>query len=72
MKIIEKINACQTMRELDEMRIEIVHAIEAGEEPKILQQTFIKKKNSLKRKGHTRQNEGYELNDVIKYQDMKG
>lgn len=54
------------MRELDELRIEIVRAAESGEDFAELQSCFIKKKNSLRRNGHSRWKERYELNDVIK------
>lgn len=59
MEIIEKINGCETMRELDELRLEVVHAINNGADFAAVQTAFRKKKNSLKRHGHTRANEGY-------------
>ena len=71
--IFDRIKNCQTMRELDELRIDVVHAMESGEfDFNDLQKAFIKKKNSLKRNGHTRFKEGYSLNDVINDQKIKG
>lgn len=71
--IFDRIKSCQTMRELDELRIDVVHAMESGEfDFNELQKAFIKKKNSLKRNGHTRFKEGYSLNDVINDQKNKG
>lgn len=55
------------MRELDELRIEIVRAVENGEDFSTLQKAFIRKKNSLKRNGHSRWKEGYDLQEV--YED---
>lgn len=72
MKIIDKIKSCQTMRELDELRIEIIKAAENGEDFAEMQKAFISKQNSLKRNGHSRWKEGYELNDVIKQQKEEG
>lgn len=64
--IFEKIKDCSTMRELDELRIDVVHAMDSGEfDFNELQKAFIKKKNSLKRNGHTRFKEGYSLHDVL-------
>lgn len=54
MELIDKIKKCQTMRELAELRVEIVHAAENGEDFNALQKEFICKKNSLKRNGHSR------------------
>lgn len=60
------------MRELDELRIEIVGAVESGEEDFItLKKCFIKKQNSLKRNGHTRWKEGYKLSDIINQKEEK-
>lgn len=72
MELIDKIKNCQTMRELDELRIEIVRATESGEEFNTLQKAFIRKQNSLKRNGHSRWKEGYELQEIIKQQKMEG
>ena len=72
MELIERIKNCQTMRELDELRIEIISAADNGADFGELQQTFIRKKNSLRRNGHSRWKEGYELNDVIKQQKEEG
>lgn len=49
MGLIDKIKNCQTMRELDELRIEIIRAAENGEDFNALQKAFIRKQNSLKR-----------------------
>lgn len=54
MTLIEKISNCQTMRELDELRIEIIREVESGGDFETLQKTFIRKQNSLKRNGHSR------------------
>lgn len=70
--MIEKILSCQTMRELDELRIEIIKAAENGKDFVEMQKAFIKKQNSLKRNGHSRWKEGYELNDVIQQQKREG
>ena len=71
--IFEKIKTCQTMRELDELRIDVVHAMEAGESDFYeIQRAFIKKKNSLRRNGHTRRNEGYSWADVCNSKKDKG
>lgn len=72
MEMIDKINACRTMRELDELRIDIIHAAEAGEDFEAMQKAFISKQNSLRRNGHSRWKEGYELQDVIKKQKDEG
>ncbi len=72
MELIEKIKNCQTMRELDELRIEIIRAANNGADFEKLQKSFIRKKNSLRRNGHSRWKEGYELNDVIKQQKAEG
>lgn len=66
MDLLAKIKACQTMRELDELRCEIVKAAQANPSGfTTLQTTFIHKGNSLKRSGHTRSSEGYTLHEVI-------
>lgn len=65
MEIIEKINGCETMRELDELRLEVIHAVNSGADFATVQAAFRKKKNSLQRHGHTREKEGYELRDLI-------
>lgn len=72
MGMIEKIKACQTMRELDELRIDIIHAAEAGEDFEAMQKAFISKQNCLRRNGHSRWKEGYELQEVIKKQKAEG
>jgi len=73
MEIIEKIKACRTMRELDELRIDIIRESEAGNcNFTEAQKAFIQKQNSLRRNGHTRWKEGYTLNDVISDQKSKG
>lgn len=72
MELIKKIKDCKTMRELDELRIEIIRESESGGDFEALQKAFIRKKNSLKRNGHSRWNEGYELNDVISKQKQEG
>ena len=72
MGMIDNIKACQTMRELDELRIDIIHAAEAGEDFVAMQKAFISKKNSLRRNGYSRWKEGYELLDIIKEQKAKG
>lgn len=72
MELIDKIKNCQTMRELDELRIEILRAAENGEDFNTLQKTFIRKQNSLKRNGHSRWKEGYDLDEVIKQQKAEG
>lgn len=72
MELMDKIKNCQTMRELDELRIDIIKAAENGADFGELQQAFIKKQNNLRRNGHSRWKEGYELNDVIKQQKAEG
>lgn len=72
MELINKIKNCQTMRELDELRIEIISAAENGADFGEFQQEFIRKQNSLRRNDHSRWKEGYELNDVIKQQKAEG
>lgn len=64
MDLLEKIKGCQTMRELDELRIDIVISVQNRADFEVLQKAFIKKKNSLKRNGHSRFKEGYSLNNV--------
>ena len=51
MEIIEKINSCDTMPELDELRSEVVRAMRSdnGKDFETIQKSFIKKKNKLKR-----------------------
>lgn len=66
MDLISKIKSCQTMRELDDLRQEIISAVDGGADFLTLQKAFIKKQNSLRRNGHTRTKEGYTLNDVIR------
>ena len=66
MDLLSKIKGCQTMRELDDLRREIIDAANEGEDFPALQKAFIKKKNSLRRNGHTRTKDGYTLNDVIR------
>ena len=64
--IFDRIKECQTMRELDELRIDVVHAMQSGKYDFYeLQNAFIKKKNSLKRNGHTRFKEGYSIRDIL-------
>ena len=72
MTLIEKISNCQTMKELDELRIEIIREVESGGDFEASQKAFIRKQNSLKRNGHSRRKEGYELNDVIRQQKKEG
>lgn len=72
MELMDKIKNCQTMRELDELRIEIVRAAENGEDFNSLQKAFIRKQNSLKRNGHSRWKEGYKLQEIIKQQKTEG
>lgn len=72
MGMIDKINSCQTMRELDELRVDIICVAEAGEDFETMQKAFIRKQNSLRRNGHSRWKEGYELQDVIKKQKAEG
>ena len=60
------------MKELDELRIEIIREVESGGDFEALQKAFIRKQNSLKRNGHSRRKEGYELNDVIRQQKKEG
>lgn len=67
--LAEKIKGCNTMRELDELRIEIVRDTDNFVEN---QKLFIKKLNSLKRNGKTRFNEGYTLEDVTREQKKNG
>lgn len=66
MTLLAKIKACQTMRELDELRYEVVGAMQkdAGAFA-TLQTAFIHKKNSLQRHGHTRSSEGYTLGEIM-------
>lgn len=72
-KILEKIKSCQSMRELDEMRIDIIKAADSGRgDFDEMQKAFIKKQNSLRRNGHTRWKEGYSLNEVIEKQKKEG
>lgn len=70
--LLDRIKGCQTMRELDEMRIDIIKAADNGEDFETLQKAFIKKQNSLRRNGHTRWKEGYSLNEVIEKQKKEG
>lgn len=65
----ERIKGCNTMRELDELRIEVVRDMDNFTEN---QKLFIKRLNSLKRNGKTRSNEGYTLEDVTREQREKG
>ena len=65
----EGIKGCNTMRELDELRIEVVRDMDNFIEN---QKLFIKKLNSLKRNGKTRFNEGYTLEDVTREQKKNG
>lgn len=60
------------MRELDELRIEIIKAADGGADFEKLQKAFISKQHGLKVSGHSRWKEGYELNDVIKQQKVEG
>ncbi len=72
MDMIAKIIGCQSMRELDELRIAVIRAAEAGEDFESMQKVFIRKQNSLRRNGHSRWKEGYELQDVINKQKAEG
>lgn len=64
--IFEQIKACKTMRELDELRSDVVKAMESGDyDFREVQKAFIKKQNSLRRNGHTRGREGYSLKDIL-------
>lgn len=65
----ERIKGCNTMRELDELRIEVVRDMDNFIEN---QKLFIKKLNSLKRNGKTRFNEGYTLEDITREQRKNG
>lgn len=65
MELLDRIKSCETSLELDKLRREIVNATENGEDFTVLQKAFIKKKNSLKRNGHTAKLEGYSVNDLI-------
>ena len=65
MELLDKIKSCETSLELDKLRREIVKAAENGEDFTVLQKAFIKKKNSLKRNGHTARLEGYSVSDLI-------
>ena len=65
MELMDKIKSCQTSLELDKLRREIVNAAENGGDFPSLQKAFIKKKNSLKRNGHTAKLEGYSVHDLI-------
>lgn len=67
---LKKIKNCKTMFELDSLSLEIVKNAKNGEEFFEMQREFIKKKNSLKRNGHTREKEGYSLVDVT-YQAIR-
>ncbi|SET71375.1 hypothetical protein [Enterocloster clostridioformis] len=46
MDLLEKIKVCQTMRELDELRIDIVIAVQNGADFEVLQKAFIKKRTA--------------------------
>lgn len=73
MGVIDRIKACTTMRELDELRITVIKESNAGNcDFEEAQKAFIRKKNSLQRSGHTRGKEGYSLQDVISEQKEKG
>lgn len=73
MDLFEKIKNCQTSRQLDELRINIIRASESGEyDFYALQKAFIKKKNSLKRNGHTSNTEGYSMREVTREQKAQG
>jgi hypothetical protein len=52
MNIYEKIKNCETMPQLDEIRIEVMQAMRKGDEEDIfysIQKAFIKQRNKLKR-----------------------
>lgn len=72
MSVIDKIKSCKTMRELDELRIEVIVAAQNGEDFEAMQKAFIKKQSSLRRNGHSRWTEGYSLNDVLDKQKAEG
>ena len=73
MDLYEKIKECQTSRQLDELRIEVVRGMESGDyDFSTLQKAFIKKKNSLRRNGHTSNTEGYSMREVIREQKAQG
>ncbi|MBU5672679.1 hypothetical protein [Paenibacillus brevis] len=49
-ELLQKIQACTTMPQLDSLRLELVQAGKESEESfRTLQQAFIKKKNQLQR-----------------------
>ena len=64
-ELIDRINNCKTMRELDSMRKEVIRAVDRGANFEKLQTAFVKKQNRLRRAGHTQSKEGYTLNDVL-------
>jgi hypothetical protein len=64
--LISKIKSCQTSKELDFLRADIVQAINSGADFTELQSAFIKQKNKLQRNGHNPITEGYSLLDVIR------
>lgn len=73
MDLFQKIKNCQTSKQLDELRIEIVRGSKDGiYDFNEIQQAFIKKKNSLRRNGHTSNTEGYTVREIIKEQKMQG
>lgn len=73
MDLFEKIKKCETSRQLDELRADIVRETQNGTyDFTELQKAFIKKKNSLRRNGHTSNTEGYSIRDVIREQRTNG
>lgn len=66
MSLLEQIKSCTTSLELDKLRRKIVTEVENGSDFETLQKAFIKKKNSLRRNGHTPRTEGYSAHDLIK------
>lgn len=66
MNLLSKIKACKTMKELDELRYDIVKAAQENPNDFItMQAAFVHKMNSLSASGHTRFSEGYTLNEIL-------
>jgi hypothetical protein len=66
--LTSKIKNCQTSKELDLLRVEIIQVANNGEDFTMLQSAFIKQKNKLKRNGHTANAEGYSMLQVVREQ----
>jgi hypothetical protein len=66
--LLQRIKDCQTSKELDLLRIEIVRDTENFQEN---QRAFIRQKNKLGRNGHTSFTEGYSMLELVREQKAK-